>query len=151
MIWQHQFEKWRTCHSYTGKVLFISNLLKSQSKSCLSLLLKNWIQSYDSKFVVGSTKGDIKLCETERCDETSEILGIFIGNWKQHSLYGGVRIEWTYGEKFEISSIRCRLNVIIIIPKNKYMFRLSENQPIIGRTFTAHGTIPYCSERTINI
>lgn len=151
MIWQHQFEKWRTCHSYTGKVLFISNLLKSQSKSCLSLLLKNWIQSYDSKFVVGSTKGDIKLCETERCDETSEILGIFIGNWKQHSLYGGVRIEWTYGEKFEISSFRCRLNVIIIIPKNKYMFRLSENQPIIGRTFTAHGTIPYCSERTINI
>ena len=67
---------------------------------------KNSIQSYDSKFVVGSTKGDIKLCETEHCDETSEILGIFIGNWKQHSLYGGVRIEWTYGETFEISSFR---------------------------------------------
>ena len=40
VIWQHQFEKWRTCHSYTGKVLLISNLLTSQSKSCLSLLFK---------------------------------------------------------------------------------------------------------------
>ena len=68
-------------------------------------IIEKMIIRYDSKIVKGSMRGAIKLCESEECEEASETVGMFIGNWAQHSLFGGVRIEWAFGEKFELKRL----------------------------------------------